>query len=106
MTIALIYVTCPDREVARSIARTLVDRKVIACANIMDVESLYRYRTEIVNEGEVLLLMKTRAEIAEGVVAAAKDLHPYETPCVVAYASMHADPTYAAWVAFEASRNP
>ncbi len=106
MTVALVYVTCPDREVARSIARTLVDRKLIACANMMDVESLYRYGTEIVAEGEVLLLMKTREALSRAVVDAVGDLHPYETPCIVAYPSSLASQPYAEWVAFEASANP
>jgi len=44
----MIYVTCPDREVARTIARTLVEEKLIACANIIDgMTSIYRWENKI-----------------------------------------------------------
>ncbi|MBN8841080.1 MAG: divalent-cation tolerance protein CutA, partial [Sphingomonadales bacterium] len=44
--IAIVQVTCPDRETAESIAQTLLAERLIACANILDCHSVYRWQGE------------------------------------------------------------
>lgn len=79
-----VYVTCPDRDTARRIARELLARRLVACANLAPVESLYWWQGAIEEAQEVAMLLKTRRELADQVVAAVAELHPYEVPCAVA----------------------
>jgi len=54
------YVTAPDRTTARKIARTIVERRLAACANLWPVESIYRWRGHREETGEFVIVFKTR----------------------------------------------
>lgn len=95
----LIYITCPDREVAKTIARALVEEKLIACANILDgLTSVYRWDGNIEESSEVLLLAKTEASKWKQLEKRVLELHPYDVPCVVAYPSAETTSIFAHWV--------
>jgi periplasmic divalent cation tolerance protein len=98
-----VYVTCPDNDTARRIARALLDRRLVACANIFPVESLYRWEGRVEEARESAMLMKTRAALVPDVVAAVRELHPYEVPCAVGVQLGEGMPEYYAWVDEETS---
>ncbi len=80
-----IYITCASSEEARKIASSLVDRRLVACANIMAPhEAVYQWKGRVETGAEVAVIMKTRAELFEQVKEAILKLHSYETPCIVA----------------------
>lgn len=88
-TICIVYSMFANRDEALSVARTLLDERLIACANLLGgIESLYRWEGTLQQENELMLLVKTSAAQRETVIARIKSLHPYELPCIV---SMHAD---------------
>lgn len=95
---ASVYVTCPDRDAALRIARKLLGRRLIACANLLPTESLYAWEGAIKQEHEVAMFLKTRRELVGDVVRAVEELHPYEVPCVVAFPLMDGAPAYLAWI--------
>ncbi|HFD14890.1 MAG TPA: divalent-cation tolerance protein CutA, partial [Rhodospirillales bacterium] len=65
MDCCLCYVTCGSREEARTIARAVVERRLAACANILDgMTSVYRWEGTLHEDPEVLLLLKTRRDLA------------------------------------------
>jgi len=95
------YVTVPP-ESAADIARTLVEERLAACANIgAPIRSLYRWKGGIAREPETPLLLKTRAELFAPLAARLKDLHPYETPAVLRLDVAEADADYLAWIGAE-----
>lgn len=96
--LASVYVTCPDLACARRIARELVERRLVACANLFPVESIYRWEGEVKDEAEVAMFLKTQRERVGDVVRAVEELHPYDVPCVVAFELGGALPAYQAWV--------
>lgn len=99
-----LYVTAADTEQAAALASALLERRLVACANVVPgVRSLYRWRGEVVDEGEVVLICKTAADRAELAVAAVEALHPYDVPCAVAWPVAEASAAYARWVV-EATR--
>ncbi|MGQ0797149.1 MAG: divalent-cation tolerance protein CutA, partial [Methanobacteriota archaeon] len=57
---AMAYVTVPDRETARQIARTVLTERLAACANLLDAESLYRWEGRIDEAHETVVVFKTR----------------------------------------------
>lgn len=95
---ASVYVTCPDEATARRIARALLERRLVACANLLPVTSLYRWEGAIEEAREVAMFLKTTRERVRDVVAAVRELHPYEVPCAVGFELGDGEPAYYAWV--------
>lgn len=93
-------VTAPSRDVGAEIARALLERELVACVNIVPaLESFYVWEGELCRDEEVLLIIKTQAEIFEGeVIAAVRDLHPYDVPEVIALPVVAGNPDYLGWI--------
>ncbi len=73
--------TFPDAETANRIAKTLVEEKVAACANLIPaVHSIYRWKEKIETAGEVLVFFKTTETRREMFDQKLRALHPYEVP--------------------------
>ncbi|MFQ5347504.1 MAG: divalent-cation tolerance protein CutA [Rhodothalassiaceae bacterium] len=97
--IVTLYVTVSDTEQARSLARTLIDEHLAACANILPGgRSIYRWNGDIVEEGECYVLFKTRAKLADAAVARLSELHEYDVPCIAVWPWSGGDARYMAWV--------
>ena len=90
--------TVANREEAHRLARSLVERKPAACAQISEIESVYRWQGEVRQESEYRILFKT-TERYERVESTIRDLHSYELPAIHAFAFEHVLPAYAAWIA-------
>jgi periplasmic divalent cation tolerance protein len=98
--VRIVIVTCPNPDVAASLARTLVEEGLAACGNIVPgLRSIYRWQGAVVDEPEVLLLLKTTAERFEPLRARVVALHPYEVPEVLSLAVEAGHAPYLAWVA-------
>jgi periplasmic divalent cation tolerance protein len=94
----MVYVTAPDRAVARKLARLVVRERLAACANLAPIESLYWWKGKLQESDEVLVIFKTRRALAKALMTAVKAAHPYEVPCIVAYPMIDALPAYAQWI--------
>ena len=81
----LIYSTFPDKIIAEKAAHALLEKRLVACANIVPaMQSLYWWQGKIENAAEIMLLAKTTSEQFEAVNACILSLHPYECPCIIA----------------------
>lgn len=96
-TLMVVMTTVPDTAEADTLARELVDRRLAACVQLVDITSHYRWDGHVRDEPEVLLLIKTPAEALDRLMVIAADIHPYETPELVAVSSTAVDQRYAAW---------
>jgi periplasmic divalent cation tolerance protein len=77
------FVTAPRGEAGR-IAKTVVDRGLAACCNVVDsVSSYYVWEGRMNVDEEALLVMKTTADASVKLVPLVKEIHPYELPEVV-----------------------
>lgn len=82
---SFIYITVPSAEEAQKIARTLLEERLVACANIMPAhKALYWWDGKIEEGQEVALILKTRAANTARIEARVKALHSYDCPCIVA----------------------
>lgn len=97
--VLMIYTTFPDKQVANKIARELVALKLAACANIFGgMTSIYEWKGELMEEGEVAILFKTRhARFDEFSIELCKR-HPYETPAIVGMDATHVEANYLRWL--------
>lgn len=94
-----IYMTTATMDQAESLSAALLDRRLIACANILPaMRSLYRWEGEVQREDEVVVLLKTAADRVEDVLQAIDELHPYDVPCAVAWPVEHGLAAYLDWV--------
>ena len=100
--IVTVEINCPDPGTAWAIAEALVARRLAAAANVHPAcESLYRWRGRLERATEVPLVLKTRAALFPALAAAARALHPYETPSILARPVAAATDDYRAWIAAE-----
>ena len=89
----------PDAETGMRMARALLEENLIACANLVPgVVSLYRWEGELQEEGETLLLLKSRMELLPRLLERVPELHPYELPEVLALPVAGGLPAYCRWV--------
>ena len=99
MTYRLILTTCPDTECAEGIARTLVERKLAACVNIIPASrSVYEWQGKLVSEQEVLLLIKSRADRLPVLQDTLIELHPYDVPECIALPIEAGSDSYLNWI--------
>ncbi|HSP25177.1 MAG TPA: divalent-cation tolerance protein CutA [Saliniramus sp.] len=95
----IVYTTFPDEEVARTIARALVEERLAACVNLIPgMRSVYRWEEAIEEAGEIVGIVKTRAQLIDRVEACIKELHPYDTPVIVHLAVTGTDKATFDWL--------
>lgn len=95
----LVTTTAPDRATADAIAAALVDRRLAACVQVSGpITSVYRWQGAVETSEEWLCTAKTTDERWEAIEALIAELHPYETPELVATPITQASAAYAAWV--------
>ncbi|MEK0081998.1 divalent-cation tolerance protein CutA [Benzoatithermus flavus] len=102
MKAAFCYVTCPSKEEALDIARTLMEERLIACANVLpDMMAIYRWQGAVHEASEVVLILKTSPSLAERVSERVQALHSYECPCVAVLPVTAGNLAYLDWIAAE-----
>ncbi len=95
--IVLIYIPTPSRNIARKIAKDLLEQKLIVCANIFPIESLYWWKGKIEESKELVLLVKTTNVNFEKVRCEVEKIHPYETPAIIKIPAS-ANDKYFQWI--------
>jgi periplasmic divalent cation tolerance protein len=102
-----VYTTYPSIVEAEEAGRALVEQRLAACVNILPgMISHYRWQGALERAEEVVMLIKTRASLAEAVRARVKDKHSYDTPAILVLPIESVDQTYLAWVMAETDQNP
>jgi periplasmic divalent cation tolerance protein len=97
-----VYTTYPSIVEAEAAGRTLVERRLCACVNILPgMVSLYWWQGKIDRGDEVVMIIKTRASLAEAVRAAVRQMHSYTTPAIFVLPIENVDPDYHAWIVKE-----
>lgn len=95
----LVITTCPDDDLAESLATALVKEGLAACVNILPtVRSIYKWQGQIESAEEFLLIIKSRVEDYPAVEQRITQLHSYELPEVIAVPIVNGLPAYLAWL--------
>ena len=97
--IVTVYAVFANDDEARRVARSVVEERLAACANILaPCHSIYRWQGAVEEADEVPALFKTSAKTAPRLVARIAELHSYDVPAVVAWPISSAFPSYRDWV--------
>ncbi len=95
----VVWCTCPDQHTATTIARHLVDQRLAACVTqLPGATSVYRWRAEVEQEEEIVLMIKTKAAAYERLEAAVEALHPNEVPELIAVPLVGGATPYLNWL--------
>jgi len=95
----LALTTVPDEETGRRLARTFVEERLAACVNVGPaVTSFYWWEGKLVEGGERLLIIKTRASLLGRLEARLKELHPYQVPEFIAMPIVAGSREYLGWL--------
>ncbi len=98
----LVYTTYPSIVEAEQTGRALIERRLCACVNILPgMISHYRWQDAVERAEEVVMIIKTRASLAEDVRTAVKEMHSYTTPAFLVIPVASVDPAYLDWLLAE-----
>jgi periplasmic divalent cation tolerance protein len=97
-----IITTADDRIVIEKIGRNLVEKRLVACAQILGpIQSIYRWKGTLENADEWLLLMKSKASLYPAIEEEIRRQHPYELPEIIATSVDNGLAGYLDWVSGE-----
>ncbi len=93
----LIKTTFKKNSEAKKMAKILLENKLVACAQISTIESLYSWKGKIVSQEEFLLSAKTKVEFYKKVEKAILQNHSYELPQIIAIPILNGSKLYFDW---------
>ena len=99
MDIIAVLTTIDSAEGARAMAAALVERRLAACVQISEIDSVYAWQGAIQNDREYRVVAKTLASRYAEVEAAIRELHSYDLPAIYAVELTEVFTPYADWVA-------
>lgn len=95
----IVLTTCGNDEDAGALARTLVEGRLAACVNTVGrVTSTYRWKGEVQQDQETLLIIKTCAERLAAVEKTIREQSKYELPELIALPVAAGGADYLAWI--------
>jgi len=96
----LVLVTCANHIQAKLIARSVIEKRLAACVNILriPVESHYRWKGKVEKARELLLLIKTTTRRLGALEREVKRLHSYEVPEFIALPIAAGSKPYLDWL--------
>ena len=96
----IVLVTCGSAGEAARIARSLVERRIAACVNVLQspVRSVYRWKNKIETARERLLVIKTSRPEFPQLCRHVKRLHSYAVPEIIALPIAEGSASYLRWI--------
>lgn len=92
-----VRITCGSRDEAATIADALVEARLVACAHLAPISSVYEWKGVVEHDDEVLLTAVTRVEHFDAIVDKVRSLHSYELPAITGMA-LDGSAEYKAWI--------
>jgi periplasmic divalent cation tolerance protein len=98
----LVLTTVSSADDARTLVRSLVDDRLVACGTVLPgAQSIYRWQGAVTEEAEVVVLLKTDARRWDALSAAVNARHPYDVPELLAVPVERGLDAYLTWLAAE-----
>lgn len=95
----MVLVTASTEQEAGRIGRALVEAGLAACVNVLPgIRSIFRWEGKVSDEREVLMIIKSRADLFGQLTQEVKRLHSYTVPEVIAFPIAYGAPDYLAWI--------
>lgn len=100
----ILWSNAPDKATAEAIARSLVEKRLVACVHIFPAGvSVYRWEGQINQGEEWTLMIKTRRKKVKQAGTELQRLHPYDVPEILVTPVKAGLRTYLSWIGEETS---
>ena len=97
--IKFFYITAPNKKEAEQIAKKLLDKKLIACANVIsNVRSYFVWKNKVQNSKEIIICGKTTSKNQTKIIKAVKSIHSYSVPCVIFFDIKNGNKDFLKWI--------
>lgn len=94
----VVFVTS-KREEAEKIAQQVIEKKLAACANIIEkIKSLYWWKNKIEKDDEALIIFKTNYRKVTQLINKIKEIHSYEVPEIIVLDIETGNNDYLKWI--------
>ena len=94
--------TVDSREAAEGLARSTVEARVAACAQVVGpIRSTYRWAGKVETAEEWLVLLKTAVDRYPDLERHLRGRHPYDVPEIISVPVIAGNPAYLTWVSQE-----
>lgn len=93
----LVYITCKNKKEAERISLHLLKKRIIACANLFPIKSMYWWEGKIAKDNETVIIAKTNNKNFKKLESEVKRIHSYGIPCILRI-SAAANKEYQAWL--------
>ena len=93
----LVYMTCKDENEAKKVSMHLLRKRLIACANIFPIKSIYWWKGKITKSSEHVMIAKTSNKNFKKLESEVKRIHSYEIPCILRIDAV-ANKEYEEWM--------
>lgn len=95
----IVLITVPNEKQAEMIAKTLVEKQMAACVNIIPgVRSIYSWQGELCDDSELLLVVKTKPGCFERLKQEVLTLHEYDVPEIIFLPVEQGHREYLQWI--------
>ncbi|MDY6833685.1 MAG: divalent-cation tolerance protein CutA [Chloroflexota bacterium] len=100
----VVFITTASRDEAQSISNILIEKRQVACVNIVpQVDSVFWWEGRVESEQECLLIAKTKTSVLNSVIDIVKQVHSYDVPEVIALPIVGGNGDYLNWINEEIS---
>ncbi|MBR8831340.1 MAG: Divalent-cation tolerance protein CutA [Chroococcopsis gigantea SAG 12.99] len=94
----LVLVTAGSEMEAETIAFSIVNDRLAACASIHPIRSIYRWQGEVKKEPEWQIVFKTERARFEDIAVKVRELHSYELPEIISLSLDTCTDEYLHWL--------
>jgi len=101
-----VHTTCGSEQEAKTIAASIVEKRLAACAQVLPISSVYRWKGKIETGDEWLCIIKTTYECYPSVRDAILLMHSYECPQIVVLSILDGSDDYLNWIKDEVGYTP
>lgn len=98
MKYIVVKTTFEKRDEAEAMARLLLEKHLVSCVQISEIDSLYHWKGKIANEHEFILTMKSKKKLYGKIESVIKENHFYEVPQIIAIPIVAGLKEYLAWI--------
>ena len=101
----LVSIACPNQEAAMKLGKKLVAEKLVACAQLFPIHSIYRWKGKVESDPEVMLQAKTMSKKLEALERLVLEIHEYEVPEIIATPILWGHQAYLDWMKEQTTLN-
>ncbi|MBB1126693.1 divalent-cation tolerance protein CutA [Thiospirillum jenense] len=93
-----VYTTVATRADAQVLAKAIIEQRLAACAQLMEIESIYAWQGEVNQEAEWRIIFKTTSERYPDLLKTLQQLHPYQLPQICGTDLPTVSVEYSKWI--------